>query len=624
MVRAVIRLHAPTRRRLSAALVAVWLLTSPSRMQAQRPNYARFDPLVISVDRRDPVLFETAIGGTGVQATLTLNAGGTVTLSDNGTQGDRIAGDGVYSALISPGSIVPLLAANDVNRVFVGLLNVNGVNSGNVFADVITPDVPRLPVTRLASDIQSNDYLVNILDPGYFVSPDSRRITQYFYRYFADDYDFINIISEISYFQNRSHFRTKNTVSGIGLPQSDESAGHGSAGRLVGYSIFPSASFFDGANSGYVHEIGHQWINHLNAAPLDAGIPHWPISSMATGVMGWSLPGIAGGLFQCEVVQTGLNIELRPRTTAGGFVDLDLYLMGLLPHEEVGPNVVLTGLSRLPVCNGQTYTGPTAPVSINDIRTRFGPREPAFPAAQNRFHIATIVVSRDGLLDADAMSLYAQFSRRAEETREIAVHEGLVKGLGKPFAVATGGRATLDARLRTSSAVADFDVSVTPNTIAVARGSVATTTVRVQSTAGVFGDRVTLTCTDLPPGSTCNFAPTDLVPGATGVTATLTITASATLAASSLPAISLAAALITVTIVRVRRGGGTMRVVLTLGVVAIVLAALTQSACGPIPDPPPSSSTTSTTGTPPGSYTVTINAASGALRHSTTLTVRVQ
>jgi hypothetical protein len=337
---------------------------------------------------------------------------------------------------------------------------------------------------------------------------------------------------------------------------------------------------------------------------------------MATGIMGWSTPGGQGLNFPCQIVLSGGTLQLLPRSDSPNFTDIDLYLMGLLPREQVGPHVVLLNLTAPPSCTGQTYTGATAPASLDDVVARFGSRVPAFPNAPTRFRIATIAVSREGLLDEDAMSLFAEFARRAQETRELAVHEGFSKYTGKPFAVATGGRGTLDARVNAPGAVADFDVSVAPAEITVARGVSATASVRVQAASGSFNDRVDLACSGLPARSSCSFSPADLVPGAAGAASTLTIGTSATLTASVFPGVLFAVAL-SVTIVRRTRG--------TL--VAVLMLALFHGACGPsTPNPPTSTSTTTSTssGTPAGTYVVTITATAGSLRHSVTLTLRVQ
>jgi hypothetical protein len=64
------------------------------------------------------------------------------------------------------------------------------------------------------------------------------------------------------------------------------------------------------------------------------------------------------------------------------------------------------------------------------------------------------VVSKDLLLNEDEKSFYSFFAARAEETKEIPYHLGFVKGMAKPFAISTGGRAFLKARITDALPVA--------------------------------------------------------------------------------------------------------------------------------------------------------------------------
>jgi IPT/TIG domain-containing protein len=75
--------------------------------------------------------------------------------------------------------------------------------------------------------------------------------------------------------------------------------------------------------------------------------------------------------------------------------------------------------------------------------------------------------------------------------------------------------------------VPDFTTSVTgPTTATVVAGSPATYTISVSPING-FNSPVTLTCSGLPLGTSCAFAPPAVTPGATAVTSTLTITTNA-------------------------------------------------------------------------------------------------
>src|SRR5262249_13080628 len=152
--------------------------------------------------------------------------------------------------------------ADDVHRVFVGFLNLfNGAASvfrGNIFADVYTSEAGAYPIAQLSPTVQATSRLVNIQDPAYFTSGDIARVTRDFYRWFGDDYDFLDIIYYPARFQNRTHFQVRNDVEGIGVGRLNNTAAYGSAGRLAGISQFPVPGYFDGAETGHIHELGHQ------------------------------------------------------------------------------------------------------------------------------------------------------------------------------------------------------------------------------------------------------------------------------------------------------------------------------------------------------------------------------
>ena len=426
--------------------------------QAGSPQavYFSFDPLVIPLETEETVRFTAKVLGSPSRAILELNPdpASEVELHDDGADGDALARDGVYSAVLPAQAITSTLQETDVFRPFVGFLKLFQGDTlsaqVNVFAEVLTSGIPRLGITPLAEDAQFNDYLVNVYDPDFFESAsfDYERIARRFYQLFPDDYDFLNIVFTPSHFQNRFHFAVQNDVFGIGLSRFDNASRYGSGGRLLGITVFPITYFFDGASEAYQHELGHQWINFLNVPPLDGGIPHWPLSSLASGIMGWSDPVNGQGLsFPCLLVNEGGAIRLMPRQEPAMFTDLDLYLMGLLSPDQVGTHYVFEDQSVSPVCDGQIYQGRLIPVTASDVIKAVGPRTPGVESAPHRFKIATLIVSKDGLLSEEAMSFYAFFAQRAELDHEVLTSEGFAKGVSFPFALTTRGLGSIDARL---------------------------------------------------------------------------------------------------------------------------------------------------------------------------------
>jgi IPT/TIG domain len=209
---------------------------------------------------------------------------------------------------------------------------------------------------------------------------------------------------------------------------------------------------------------------------------------------------------------------------------------------------------------------------------------------------------------------------------------------------------------REAGTVPDFDISVTPPTSAtVVAGDPATYTISVSAING-FNSVVTLSCSGLPLGTSCAFAPSTVTPGASAVTSTLTINTTAatpaatssvtvtgtfgslshdtavsltvtpapdfTIAATALsPATVAAGGSATSTVTIAALNGFTSDADLTCSITPVVTPAPT---CGFNPTPVAGGSGTSTltvstsVTTPVNTYIVTITGTSGSLTHRPT------
>lgn len=414
----------------------------------------RFTPMVVEPGVTPAVVLEVEVDGSPTAVRLELAATGTeVDLLDDGVAPDAAAGDGTYTVGLTGAQVTFGFDATDVQRNFVGFLRLySGVTVSaqyNVFIDVLTAGVPGIDLRVLAPDLQCSDHLVNIVDAGFFSAPSVATITNRFYAAFADDYDFINLIYGTPTFENRYHFAVKNEVSGIGIAPLDNTAVYGSAGRLLGITVFPIPTLFDAASRAHNHEIGHQWTNFLSVPPLNGAIPHWPLSDLARGIMGWGHgPSSQGLAFPFHLVPSGGgDYTLLPDPDPAEYTDLSLYLMGLLPPAEVGSHFVFDDQSQEPA-GGGTLSGPVTTITMGDVVAALGPRNPAYPDSRRVFRIATIVVSEAGLLPADAMRLYDYFAARGTGEATVPYSQGLAKGQTKPFYLATGERGRLDMGIK--------------------------------------------------------------------------------------------------------------------------------------------------------------------------------
>lgn len=451
---------APSNRRgrLLAHFALAWALVLAAPAFAADPTFAWtvFTPRVI--DQSAPVdpLFEVKVdGGPPSAVKLLLSAGPDVVLHDDGLNGDKVAGDAIWSVKITSAQALSGYTPDRVQRNIVGFVRafVGATEKAKSFviADVLTPSVPPLPgLTSVSPKVQFSDHVVNLVVPGFFPGidiPSTPSVTQALYQAFGDDYDFLSIVSEISYGKNRGHFVTRNDVQGIGFALKNDDATYGSAGRLKGITLFPMPIYFDGASTDFVHELGHQWISALDEVPaLASGVPHWPLSDLATDVMGWSDPVNKQGLsLPYTLKPNGANYDLVPDDTPKGFNDLSLYLMGLLPPAQVGAHFSFVNQNQS--TSGGVLLGPVTPVTVQDVIAKVGPRVPA-AGQKPRYRNATVFVTQNGLATQQQMRLYDFFARRAAEEAEVQTAQGLVDGPSKPFFTATGGRARLNPRIK--------------------------------------------------------------------------------------------------------------------------------------------------------------------------------
>ena len=432
-------------------------------------NYA-FNPNVISSAATGQIrLSARVIGPAPTTANLVAEWGITYPLSDAGGADDATAGDGVYSVNLPVQQILSRRVTNDVGRVFVGYLDLfsGTTRTGriNVFAQVRSGDIPAVSVRVLTASAQLAPHLLNIIVPSLYRThdtdtPDISAIARAAYPNLSDQFDFLNIVFDRQQIENRYHSTISTAVTGIGLNPLNNNALNGTSSKLLGINVFPSAAFFDGAAAAHSHEIGHQWISFLKNTELAGGVPHWPTSTMAAGIMGLSIAGSgAGGAFSCKLTPdgTGLRVARIIGVANEAFNPLDLYLMGMLPAAEVPDQWIITDAAFAAnwqtQCDGRLLASGFKRLTINEVIAANGARSPDYTASQRSFRIATVIVS-DGLLSADAMSFYNHFAQRAEARTRVDTHDGFVKAPGAPFFVATGGRGALIATVDPMLAIA--------------------------------------------------------------------------------------------------------------------------------------------------------------------------
>ncbi len=423
------------------------VLLMPCAAQAQLDVTRHwFTPPVVPNNYTGTVRYEATV--TGGPSTVTfLYDGVDRTMYDDGTNGgDLTAADGTYTTTFTANEIISKLTAARVFRPHIGFCRLNTTAAQfNVFGEVWTPSIGLAPVTPLAADAQRTDYVINFTATKLqFMTFSASYWSQKLYTYFGDHFDFINFVLVQGMRGNRYHAGVRNAVSGIGTSLYNNGTSYGSASRLKGLNVFPVPTFYDGGNSAFSHETGHQWINFLSGTPYATGTPHWPKGNVATNVMGFSLPSSgAGGNYLYSFTPNGSGgyvVGNAPTINLSTFNAMELYLMGLVPPSEVPDYFVLANQNQN-ISSGQTLTSAeVTPVTINDIISAKGARSPDSNSAQRIYRYATVVLS-ESLLEPEAISLYDFFTRRTEATAQLNFADGFLAGVCNPFQLATGNRA---------------------------------------------------------------------------------------------------------------------------------------------------------------------------------------
>lgn len=288
---------------------------------------------------------------------------------------------------------------------------------------------------------------------GFPATAIRQSVTQDLYEVFRDDFDFIFLVvneeTKASGAASGVNITLRNDVTGIGISTYDDTQDYGASGTLR--SLLWLAQRDSLMTGPALHEIAHNWANFaIQVSALDYDETNFTEDSDYFAHWGYSSVGGQLGGFD-EYVDLGNNEYQGKFQGEAGFgananggnalpyADLELYLMGLLPKEDVEDITVFTGLSATNLADARdgkfTATSKTI-VTIDDIIADKGARVPAYPNSQTEFSAVMVVLDTSVPTDDELLEIEATvdwFSEAGNDTSYLY-----------NFYEATGGRATID------------------------------------------------------------------------------------------------------------------------------------------------------------------------------------
>ena len=399
-------------------------------------------PLIVKVRESgstapEVAYFDGFIGGSGAR----LNHA----LFDDGSHGDEVAGDGIWTL-----SFTLDLAEPSALRLYDGMVDIlpltirtSGRERTVEMAVVSRALQGTVNTEPLNASVMVTDALVSMVD-ATFDGQALSDVTENLYSLYPDDsFDFLVI------FHTRPtgdgvprSLGVRNAIGGINLGDYDTSAAYGSAGRLQ-QVIFQNANL---TGREVIHELGHRWGAFLDDPALNLSIPtgfHWGVSTHV-GQLGNGPFLLADGNGGYLVTNANGSEDF----ISNAYSSLELYLMGLASPAEVAPLRFVTDPSVDARFGTTLPESSTRVVGIADIVAVYGERLPASTTSPKAFSAAFVVVSDAPLSEAE-YTLSTHIARYVGGASDGGVRNGGLFELMDPpsFAAATGFRASLETRL---------------------------------------------------------------------------------------------------------------------------------------------------------------------------------
>lgn len=267
-----------------------------------------------------------------------------------------------------------------------------------------------------------------------------RKYTPMIYEKFKDDFDFVSyILNERDLNRKFGYsgisYQIANYEEGTGYSVYSNSSLYGSDGKLIQILHMPC---WDAVTDGpFLHEILHHWANYAIATIDLKGndyTAHW-------GVTGGNTKGQLGGFQQSTLKRDGnsYTVESFGVNANGGnsvpYNQLELYLMGMIPVEEVEPFSVFRDVSDVE----NNYYNCSFTSTQEEIYTpqrlvdELGERKPNYKESQKDFRVLFVVVTNDDLTEEEVIHYNNMINEFCSNKKPEKNHN---------FYSATGGRGT--------------------------------------------------------------------------------------------------------------------------------------------------------------------------------------
>lgn len=356
-------------------------------------------------------------------------SGAPILLLDDGQDGDVVADDGVYTAgpfRFDNSVTMPAFYMNDTaSPAGLAVTTVGNVTitetDGSQTTFLIRPevgllrdDIPNAPITFSKPELLTTPHLINILTTAReaqrflrLLGGDLRNLTARIYDALPDAFEFFVFLSaekierlprtSSSNFIAGIHSQVQTNFTGTGLNAFDGTASYGSSGVLLSVNVLDAYARGIVGNN-VTHELTHQWSSFTSTLlSLSDGTGHYKQRSSAGSLVGgfqWIENGDGTFTLNCGEGRNGVT-HAPP---------IDLYMMGLVEGDAV-PTLHLNETINFATDCGELVEL-LVDITIDDIQTVHGVRDPGPESAQRNFRVAFVVESHNRLLNPTELTYY--------------------------------------------------------------------------------------------------------------------------------------------------------------------------------------------------------------------------